>query len=60
MKWRTGVLSVLGFVGLCLAGVSRSSKAEETPTGYYKWVDANNDCRSTCDSTKYKCPCYRL
>jgi len=57
MNWRAATLSVLGFVGLCLAGVVRSSKAEETPAFKYKWVDANNDCRSTCDSTKFACPC---
>ena len=39
------------------AGSTATTKAT-TPSGAcYKWVNVDYDCVSSCDKSKYKCPC---
>lgn len=45
------LLSVLASAGFDVAGAAE----EEDPR--YKWVDLNDDCRSSCDPKKFSCPC---
>lgn len=41
---------------IAIAGPSTMQAGDEEPT-VWKWVDSFGDCVSTCDSTKYECPC---
>ena len=59
MTWRMLAVSVLSTACLSLFAAIPWSHAEVTPSTY-KWVDANNDCRSICDASKYACPCVIL
>lgn len=34
------------------------AKASDEQGPIFKWVDANEDCRDSCDPLKFRCPCH--
>lgn len=44
-------------LGIASLPLTHAAKAETGTGSTYKWVDANGDCRSTCDNSKFACPC---
>jgi hypothetical protein len=42
-----------------LTGSAGLNKLRADDSGTYKWEDANHACPTTCDSTKYACPCWQ-
>lgn len=45
---------------LVLFALGTSQMTAETVGGKWKWVDANEDCVSTCDFVQYVCPCVKV
>lgn len=51
------VPAVLLVVAVAIAAVRVDPVSAETIGNKWKWVDANDDCKSICDNTRYNCPC---